>query len=607
MASPRVPTPSTSLGTDASDYAPKIRGKLTRFSLMLVVVPIALVIVAVSWLTTQALAQHEERQLSLASAYVQQSFSNRKTALLAQLQLFVGQSDLGSKLARPDAAASVAQALERHLGGIPELRIASPTGALVARGLEDAGWEALVDRAELGEAGVDVAWRQGSLWLQAAVPIESPKGRGTLYAGVPLGMDDLKQLKQELGHEVSFAANDTLYLSSLEGWAGNPLNLLPYQTTRVDLAKESTFTLSVPLYDLLGRQVGSVLVSRHAWDLQRVVATLLAAIVGIGLAAAVAAMAFALVTTRRLAEVFGQLIRGARRIGMGDLDTPIRIRTDDEFEILADSFNQMTRELAANRERRLEQERMEQELKVAHHIQQSMLPSHTDEHRMGGIVLSGISLPAEHVGGDYFDQLMLDGGRMAVAMGDVNGHGISSALMMSLAKSCLHTQVLSDPGVERVMGVLNRIFFSSVKDRRFMTFLYGVVDTTRMELHFASAGHHLPLLLRQREVTELPLTPAYPLGVRYDTRFASKTCSLEAGDVLVLYTDGIIEATDGQGNEFGAERLQSTLVALGDGDAISIRDGLIRAFKDFTGDRPQEDDVTLLVLKVLYARREVDA
>lgn len=604
---PRVPTPSMPLGTDASDYAPKIRGKLTRFSLMLVVVPIALVIVAVSWLTTQALAQHEERQLSLASAYVQQSFATRKTALLAQLQLFVGRSELGSKLSRPDAAASVAQALERDLGGIPELRIAAPTGALITRGLEETGWEALVDRAELGEAGVDFAWRQGSLWLQAAVPVDGPKGRGTLYAGVPLGLADLKQLKQELGHEISFAANDALYLSSLEGWAGKTLSLLPYRTTRVDLAQEATFTLSVPLYDLLGRQVGSVLISRHAWDLQRVIATLLAAIIGIGLAAAMAAMAFALVTTRRLAEVFGQLIRGARRIGMGDLDTPIRIRTDDEFEILADSFNQMTRELAANRERLLEQERMEQELKVAHHIQQSMLPSHTDEHRMEGVVLSGISLPAEHVGGDYFDQLMLDGGRMAIAMGDVNGHGISSALMMSLAKSCLHTQVLSDPEVERVMGVLNRIFFSSVKDRRFMTFLYGVVDTRRMELHFASAGHHLPLLLRQGEVTELALTPSYPLGVRYDTRFASKTCSLEAGDVLLLYTDGIIEATDGEGNEFGAERLQSLLSALGGGDAISIRDGLIQEFKAFTGDRPQEDDVTLLVLKVLYARREVDA
>jgi len=595
------------LGTDASDYAPKIRRKLTRFSLLLVVVPIALVIVAVSWLTSQALAQHEERQLSLASAYVQQTFANRKTALLAQLQLFVGQSDLGSKLARPDAASSVSEAVARHLGGIPELRVAASSGALLERGLDSPGWEALVERAELGEAGVDFAWRKGALWLQAAVPIDGPQGRGTLYAGAPLDMDDLKQLKQELGHEVSFAANDTLYLSSLEGWTGKTLSLLPYRTMPVDLAKQSTFTMSVPLYDLLGRQVGSVLVSRHAWDLQRVVVTLLAAIIGIGLVAALAAMAFALATTRRLAEVFGQLIRGARRIGMGDLDTPIRIRTDDEFEILADSFNQMTRELAATRERVIEQERMEQELKVAHHIQQSMLPSNTDEHRMGGIVLSGISLPAEHVGGDYFDQLMLDGGRMAIAMGDVNGHGISSALMMSLAKSCLHTQVLSDPEVERVMGVLNRIFFSSVKDRRFMTFLYGVVDTSRMELRFASAGHHLPLVLRRGEVTELPLKPSYPLGVRYDTAYPSKTFALEAGDVLLLYTDGILEATDGHGEEFGAERLHAALIDLGGGDAISIRDGLIAALKAFTGDRPQEDDVTLLVLKVLYARREADA
>jgi serine phosphatase RsbU (regulator of sigma subunit) len=576
---------------------------------MLVVVPIALVIVAVSWLTTQALTQHEERQLNLASAYVQQSFSTRKTALLAQLQLFIGQSDLAAKLALPpeDAKRAVSEALSRQLGDIPELRVASPAGEILARGMGDKGWEAQVERAELGEAGVDFAWRQGALWLQAAVPIESPRGRGTLYAGTPLDLDALKQLKQELGHEVSFAAHDTLYLSSIEGWSGKTLTLLPYRTAQVDLAEQSTFTLSVPLYDLLGRQVGSVLVSRHAWDLQRVLVTLLAAIVGIGLIAALAAMAFALTITRRISAVFSHLIRGAQRIGHGDLSTQIRIRTDDEFEILADSFNQMTRELSATRERLLEQERMEQELKVAHHIQQSMLPSNTDEHRSGGIVLSGISLPAEHVGGDYFDQLMLDGDRIAVAMGDVNGHGISSALMMSLAKSCLHTQVLSDPGVERVMGVLNRIFFSSVKDRRFMTFLYGVVDTARMELTFSSAGHHLPLLLRDGAVTELDLNPSYPLGVRYDTRFASKTFSLETGDVLLLYTDGIVEASDAHGAEFGAERLHATLAALGNEDAIAIRDGLIQAFKAFTGDRPQEDDVTLLVLKVRYARREADA
>jgi serine phosphatase RsbU (regulator of sigma subunit) len=597
------------LGTDASDYAPKIRRKLTRVSLLLVVVPIALVIVAVSWLTTQALTQHEERQLGLASAYVQQTFSNRKTALLAQLQLFLGHSELAAKLALPPSKAerAVAEALSRHLGDIPELRVASATGEVLARGTLHPGWEALVERAQLGEAGVDIAWRNDTLWLQAAVPIAGPQGRGTLYAGTPLDLADLKQLKQELGHEVSFASHDTLYLSSIEGWAGNRLSLLPYRTTPVTLANHATFTLSVPLYDLLGRQVGSVLVSRHAWDLQRVIVTLLAAIVGIGLAAALVAMAFALVTTRHLASVFSQLIRGARRIGMGDLSTRIQLETDDEFEILADSFNQMTRELAASRERQLEQERMEQELKVAHHIQQSMLPSNTDEHRSGGIVLSGISLPAEHVGGDYFDQLMLEGDRLAVAMGDVNGHGISSALMMSLAKSCLHTQVLSDPGVERVMGVLNRIFFSSVKDRRFMTFLYGVVDPARMELEVASAGHHLPLLLRQGAVTELDLEPSYPLGVRYDTRYRSKGFALEAGDVLLLYTDGIVEATDGHGAEFGAERLHAALTELGDGDAITIRDGLIQAFKDFTGDRPQEDDVTLLVLKVRFGHREADA
>lgn len=583
-----------------TDHAPKIRRKLTRFAVLLVAVPILLVVMAVSYLSNRALYAREESALSLAGTYVQQAIDNRKDALMARLQLFAGESDLAGQLSGPEGA--IANKVGRSLPDLPAVRIRRLDGSVAyQRGVTGPrlGAEA---RAELGESGVDLAQRQDALWLTAAIPLEGSGQRGTLYAALSLDEAEFAKLKQETGYEVSFVSGTTIYRSSLKGWVGHELDLLPYHVSEVRLEDQPTFTVGVPLYDLLGRQVGSVLLSRHTWDMQRVMATLLVSILGIGLAAILTAMAVAFATTQRVSNVISRLIGGAERIGRGDLTTRIHVDTGDEFEILADSFNQMTEELESSREQLVHQERMVQELKVAHHIQQSMLPSNTDEHRMEGIILSGISIPAEQVGGDYFDQLSLGEERMAVAVGDVNGHGISSALMMALAKSCLHTQVMAQADVTPVMSTMNRILFSSVKERRFMTFLYGMVDTRTMELSLSSAGHHPPLRYRHGQVEEIPIRPSYPLGVRYDTKFQETTVPLERGDVLLFYTDGLIEARNAEGEEFGFERLQAALATLAPTDAIDIRDGLVAEVQGFMGDLPLEDDMTLLVLKVRYSR-----
>lgn len=583
-----------------ADHAPKIRRKLTRFAVLLVAIPILLVVMAVSYLSYRALYVREESSLSLAATYVQQALDNRKDALLARIQLFAGEADLASLLSGPEGA--IAERVRQRLPDLPAVRIRRSNGTTAyAAGVagDRTGAEA---RAELGESGVDLAQEGKALWLTAAIPLEGSGQRGTLYAALPLDDAEFSKLKQETGYEVSFVSGTAIYRSSLKGWVGQSIDLLPYRVSEVRLGDQPTFTVGVPLYDLLGRQAGSILLSRHTWDLQRVLATMLLSILGIGLLAILTAMAIAFFTTQRVSDVIGRLIGGAQRIGRGDLTTRIHLETGDEFEILADSFNQMTEELESSREQLVHQERMVQELKVAHHIQQSMLPSNTDEHRMEGIILSGISIPAEQVGGDYFDQISLGEERMAVAVGDVNGHGISSALMMALAKSCLHTQVMAQADVGPVMTTMNRILFSSVKERRFMTFLYGMVDTRSMELSLSSAGHHPPLRYRHGQVEEIPLRPSYPLGVRYDTGYPETTVPLERGDVLLFYTDGLIEARNEAGEEFGFERLQQTLLALAPSDAIDVRDGLIEEIRGFMGDLPLEDDMTLLVLKVRYSR-----
>lgn len=297
----------------------------------------------------------------------------------------------------------------------------------------------------------------------------------------------------------------------------------------------------------------------------------------------------------------GQLVEGARQASEGDLSVRVPETRRDELGELASSFNHMLKDLARQREELKEQERMSQELATARKIQQAMLPSEPPESRALNIDFFAES--ASEVGGDYFDFLPLENGKMAIAIGDVTGHGVPAALLMAMIKSCLHTQVRTNHQVAEVMSVANNAVFTSTFDRRLMTFFYSILDTKRGTLTFANAGHLHPYLFRaaSREVTTLE-THSYPLGVRPNVTYKEQSTELEAGDLLVFYSDGIIEAQNPHGEEFGFDRLEAFIRKNGHLRASELVREFLQQWRSFVFEgniQATDDDVTVVAVKLV--------
>lgn len=244
-----------------------------------------------------------------------------------------------------------------------------------------------------------------------------------------------------------------------------------------------------------------------------------------------------------------------------------------------------------------ERERQRVELETARNIQSSILPQLPEQ--LNGVELAHTYLPATEVGGDFYDVLALEDGRIAVAVGDVAGHGVSSGLVMSMAKSALAVQVTFDPEVEAVFKTLNRMVFQSARKRLLATLCYALVDPVRREMHFASAGHLFPYRVTTGGRVDTLESIAYPLGVRPTIEVAPRMARLESGDIVFLCSDGLIEARREDSDEsFGFERLEQLLAKYAGHGASVMRDAVLRELRLFTGDAPREDDLTLLVLRL---------
>jgi hypothetical protein len=244
-----------------------------------------------------------------------------------------------------------------------------------------------------------------------------------------------------------------------------------------------------------------------------------------------------------------------------------------------------------------ERERQRVELETARRIQSSILPELPP--RLAGVDLAHAYLPATEVGGDFYDVLALADGRLAVALGDVAGHGVSSGLVMAAAKSALAVQVTFDPEVAAVMTTLNRLVYQSARRRLIATLCYALLDPRERELLFASAGHLYPYVVGAGGgVRELAST-AYPLGVRPELEVRVNRQRLEPGDTLVLLSDGIIEARrEGSTELYGFERLEQSLRRHAGESVERLRDGILADLARFAGPSPREDDQTLLVLRI---------
>lgn len=252
----------------------------------------------------------------------------------------------------------------------------------------------------------------------------------------------------------------------------------------------------------------------------------------------------------------------------------------------------------------VEAERRKRELEIARELQVNLLPAGPPA--VPELDIAGRSEPASEVGGDYFDYLPLSGGRLAVVVGDVAGHGMPAGLLMAMAKSAIYTQIQIDGDPSQLMGRLSETLLRLSADNQFMTLVFAEIDVAAGRLRYSNAGHHYPLHYRsatgtieQLESTGLPLgmlpRPAGPFRVR----------ALGPGDILVFYSDGVVEAAPlGDVDDmFGLTRLGRIVLANRNQPADTIVDAVFRAVRGFRGLVPLDDDATIVVVKVLGAPR----
>jgi serine phosphatase RsbU (regulator of sigma subunit) len=242
-----------------------------------------------------------------------------------------------------------------------------------------------------------------------------------------------------------------------------------------------------------------------------------------------------------------------------------------------------------------EQLRIRDELRFAREVQISMLPEAPP--KLPWADVAGISLPATEVGGDYYDYFVVDG-RLAIVCGDVAGHGLASGITLSALRSgftLLRDQLL-DPAY--VLGRLQEVVTQSRRRRMMVTISVLLLDHETHQATIASAGHP-PLLHVRGDSRETQLIELFapPLGARLGANVPQRVVPFASGDTFVLHSDGIYETVNASGDEYGLDRL-ARIVAACDGTAEEVRDAVLRDVESFRGDEPQEDDVTLVVVKI---------
>ncbi|MGD9560979.1 MAG: SpoIIE family protein phosphatase [Pyrinomonadaceae bacterium] len=246
-------------------------------------------------------------------------------------------------------------------------------------------------------------------------------------------------------------------------------------------------------------------------------------------------------------------------------------------------------------EERLERERMERELELATEIQQRFQPAGPPE--LSGYEFQGISFSCYEIGGDYYDFIERPDGRMLIALGDVSGKGTAAALLMSSLHAAIHAQVSAGSSLEQTVSSVNRYLADNTPANRFVTLFAAELDPSTGRLKYINAGHNPPLVGRRGGSIEQLSSGGFPLGIIPTAEYELGELALGPGESLLVYSDGVSEANNIAGDEFGLDRLAGVIQANLDSSASGLRDKVESALSAFTQTAPANDDITLVIVK----------
>ena len=314
-------------------------------------------------------------------------------------------------------------------------------------------------------------------------------------------------------------------------------------------------------------------------------------------------LAGALLLTPFLMSVLLRPIRvlraGLERIGRGDLDSRLKLSSMTELGLLAGSINEMAGKLKTAQDDLVEKERLGHEMELARQIQQSLLPK--KDKQVGDFIVSGSQDAAEEVGGDYYDIFPLHGGRVGLVVADVAGKGLGGCMVTSMLAVLIKTLSPAYSSPRAMMIALQDSLMSSLQPGTFVTMFYGILDPDSGQLTYASAGHN-PLFHYKAASGEVEWheTAGIPLGIAPGKPFGQSltdhSLDIDAGDLLVQYTDGFSEAMNAAEEEFGLERLSEYVAELAPAGGKVVIGGLQDAVNNWEESQAPFDDKTLLVV-----------
>ena len=239
---------------------------------------------------------------------------------------------------------------------------------------------------------------------------------------------------------------------------------------------------------------------------------------------------------------------------------------------------------------------LQNELDVASKIQQSILPTEfpkSDEYQ-----ISASMEPARNVGGDFFDVLRLNNGRVGLAVADVSDKGVPAALFMMSSRTLLKGAAIGSNGPGEVLREVNDLLNEQNDAAMFVTVLYAVYNPANGTLTYANGGHNAPLVVHPDGSSfALPLTGGIALGVAPELEYGHDSVTLAPGDTVILYTDGVTEAMNAEGEEFGMDRLREVFASSPPEDSQDANAAVFEAVSAFAGDTPQSDDITCLAFR----------
>ncbi len=316
--------------------------------------------------------------------------------------------------------------------------------------------------------------------------------------------------------------------------------------------------------------------------------------VGLGLGLIGLALVGIVPLASRLTRNLTTLAEGVRRLASGDYGARVTVKANDEVGELARAFNQMAADVEQHQKAAVGQERLRGELELGRQIQHDMLPQ--GPLQVGLVQVSGVSVPAREVGGDFFNYFVLSDGAVALLVGDVSGKGVGAALLMANLQASLRTRLALGQDLAAIARELDVDIESNTPGPVYATLFVGVLNPATHELRYVNAGHNPQFILRAGPRLEKMYSSGLPVGLLAGRGYAEARVMLESGDRLFFYTDGCVEAENAQGDMFTTERLEALLLAAAkEEDVLARVEAAVTAFR---AGREPFDDATMMVVTI---------